>query len=206
MQPIEPLSSGGLSTSLKLFLENLTPAMISSLSTFLSSPGRAVLVASGGVANELSAPTINVPIMTKFLDLLSSSLTIASDVAISVREELGSPVTSTQERDGGLKLMDVDLDEFLDSNENGEGKSALGLWSKRRGDTGGYDQWKGVVIKMVADIGLVLPKRACIILLKFLDKESDTKVCIIQPIPSDFRSGLCICKLILVVFKWSIFQ
>lgn len=185
MQSIEPLSSGGLSTSLKLFLENFTPAMISSLSTFLSSPGRAVLVASGGVANELSAPTINVPIMTKFLDLLSSSLTIASDVAISVREELGSPVTSTQERDGGLKLMDVDLDEFLDSNENGEGKSALGLWSKRRGDTGGYDQWKGVVIKMVADIGLVLPKRTCIVLLKFLDKESDTKVCIIQPVPSD---------------------
>lgn len=183
MQPIEPLSSGGLSASLKLFLENFTPAMISSLSNFLSSPGRAVLVASGGVANELSAPTINVPIMTKFLDLLSSSLTIASDVAISVREELGSPVTSTQEWDGGPKLMDVDLDEFLDSNENGEGKSALGLWSKKRGDTGGYDQWKGVVIEMVADIGLVLPKRTCIVLLKFLDKESDTKVCIIQPGP-----------------------
>lgn len=201
MQPIEPLSSGGLSASLKLFLENFTPAMISSLSNFLSSPGRAVLVASGGVANELSAPTINVPIMTKFLDLLSSSLTIASDVAISVREELGSPVTSTQERDGGPKLMDVDLDEFLDSNENGEGKSALGLWSKKRGDTGGYDQWKGVVIEMVADIGLVLPKRTCIVLLKFLDKESDTKVCIIQPGPSDFRSGLCICNLVRAVFK-----
>lgn len=199
MQPIEPLSSGGLSVSLKLFLDTFTPAMISSLSFFLSSPGRAVLVASGGVVNELGAPTITAPIMTKFLDLLSSFLTIASDVAISAREELGSPVT--QERDVGLKLMDNDLDEFLDSNENVERKSGLGLWSKRRGDTGGYDEWKGVVIKMVADIGLLLPERTCIVLLKFLDKESDMKVCIIQPGPSDFGCGLCICNLVCVVFK-----
>ncbi|KAG0604904.1 hypothetical protein M758_9G018000 [Ceratodon purpureus] len=183
----DPSRSSALSASLSSFVHEFTPATLSALSRFLSSPGRATLVSYGGLASEPG--TLNTPpIMAGFLEALTTVLTAAATKNILAQEEIpGSPATMLEERDGEIKLMDVDLDEF---SETGllSSQSHEGLRSTKRGNTSLYGQWKELCLKMIADIGRVLPERTCNALLKILENEQDTKVC--------WKIFLILCELI----------
>lgn len=169
-------SRSSLSASLNTFFHEFTPAALSAFSCFLSSPGRATLVCSGGLAYELDTSVAVLPILTRFLESISSALTFTAAVKSSAQEEIpGSPVTLTEEREGKVKLMDVDLDEFSEMGPQGSQKLE-GLRSKMRGDNCLYDQWKELCLKIVADIGRILPETTYNVLFKLLDNEEDIKV------------------------------
>ena len=166
--------NSALSASLNSFFHEFTPATLSALSGFLSSPGRAVLVSYGGLASEPDT-SFTTPIMTEFLEALSSALTVAAAKNFSAQEEIPvSPVTMLEEREGDAKLMDDDLDEFSESVL--QGSQSLELRSTKKGNTSLYGQWKELCLKMVADIGRVLPESTCNVLLKLLEDEHDIKV------------------------------
>jgi len=134
------------------------------------------LVSSGGLAYELDTPVTVPPFMARFLGALSSALTFAASVSPLDQEEIpGSPVTMLEDREGEIKLMDVDLDEFSETGLQGS-QSLQGLGSTKKRNNSLYDQWKELCLKMVADIGRVLPEATCKVLLKLLDDEKDTKV------------------------------
>lgn len=172
----DPSRSSALSSSLNSFLHEFTPATLSALSSFLSSPGRAALVSYGGLASETGTLITTPSIMAGFLEALSSALTAAATKNILAQEEIpGSPVTMLEEREGEIKLMDVDLDEFSETGLQ-VSQSFEGLRSTKRGNTTLYGQWKELCLKMIADIGRVLPETTCNVLLKLLENEQDTKV------------------------------
>lgn len=179
MQQITVSSTSSLSSPLSSMLTTFTPGTLSAISSFVLSPGRAALVASGGIANELDTPTSSAPLLTKILKTFSSALTITSDMANTTQGDLGTPVSLTEERDGERNLIDLDLDEFPDSGvtDNGEGKSVPTGWSKKR-DSVLYEQWTEGCVNVVTNIGLVLPDMTCGILLKLMGVESDPKVCV----------------------------
>jgi hypothetical protein len=173
----DPSRSSALSASLNSFLQEFTPATLSAISSFLSSSGRAALVSYGGLASESDTPITTPSIMAGFLDALSSALTAAATKNFLAQEEIPvSPVAMIEEREGEIKLMDVDLDEFSETGLQGF-ESLEGLRSTKRGNTSLYGQWKELCLKMVADIGRVLPETTCDVLLTLLEDEQDTKVC-----------------------------
>lgn len=172
----DPSRSSALSASLNSFLHEFKPATLTLLSSFLSSPGRAALVSYGGLASEPDTLNTTPSIMAGFLEALSSALTTAAAKNFLAQDEiLGSPVTMVEEREGELKLMDVDLDEFTETGLQGS-QSLEGLRSIKRGNTSLYGQWKELCLKMVAEIGRVLPEKTCSVLLKLIGNEQDIKV------------------------------
>lgn len=177
IQSSDPSRSSALCASLNSFLHEFTPATLSALSSFLSSPGHAALVSNGGLAYELDTPINTVPpLMARFLEALSSALTTAASVSSLAQDEIpGSPVTMFEDREGEIKLMDIDLDEFSETGLQGS-QSLEGLGSTKKRNNNLYDQWKELCLKMVADVGRVLPETTCKVLLKLLDDEKDTKV------------------------------
>lgn len=173
IQSSDPSRSSVFCASLNLFLHEFTPATLSAFSIFLSSPGRAALVSNGGLAYEPDTPITVPPLMARFLGALSIALTVAASVSSLAQEEIpGSPATMFEDREGELKLMDVDLDEFSQTGS----QSLEGPGSTKKRNNSLYEQWKELCLKMVADIGHVLPETTCNVLLKLLDDEKDTKV------------------------------
>lgn len=176
IQSSDPSRSSALSASLNSFLHEFTPATLAALSSFLSSPGKAVLVSIHGHACEPDMASPDSPLMALFLEALQSALNSAASVSFLAQDETsGSPATVPEDREGDVKLMDIDLDEFSETGFQGS-QSLEGLGSTKKRNNSLYDQWKDMCLKMVADIGRVLPETSCKVLLSLLDDEKDTKV------------------------------